>query len=563
MNVTLRIFILLILASLIAKSEGVYKKTISFEWDPVPGAAKYEVKFINYKNGEPVITSQFTESNTYYGSIPPGKYKMSLRSLDNRNVPGVWSEEVEFPVLLDKVKMIEPKEDHFEASSNNEESETVSFSWENVLGADFYQLTIIDSDSNQVLFKEVINALETKVNLPIGINYLWSLTALDNSGLTSDSETTGNLILYGQKLSKPKIETPENQFVRELKWQDSPNTLSYQVELQKYNPKNKKWEFKVLEKSYQGNKIVFDDKWPGGQYRILLKAKGKYRPDSDKAVLLFLVKHGDRSESAEYTYVLRKSVDRVNGYYGTASWFLSLVNYTSSYKGLNPKYNVFGGTGRLGYGWFKENTPVGYYGYWDISGFLKDDSYQRSFIYHSLSGTIIYRKTIRNVDEFRVNSGLFYKEIPQTMADLDEITTYFKNNNRSINGFKGTSNQIVSMVGPQMGLEYWFSLTPKLGFQVNAQWYYATQAVKLPKNGKDFKASISNQYGIMGSYKVSQKFTGLLGLTYKKDQALYKDDSTSEGKFQLSSADALYDSNTDVSTSVSGFYFSLFAEYAF
>lgn len=559
----MRLVTFILLISNFLWAQDVYKKTISFDWDQVPGAVKYEVKFINYKNGTPIVTSQFTNTNSYYGSIPPGYYKMSLRSLDKRNVPGVWSEEIEFPVLLDKVKVSAPAKEEVTILSKNDDYEEVDFVWSPVLGADKYHLTIKDIESNKVLFENYFAELGAKVNLPTGSKYSWTILALDNADLKSDTETTGELTVYGKKLKKPEIATPDTQFVREIKWKENPFALTYLVELQKYNPTSKKWEKKVEEKAFKGQKVTFDDKWPGGNYRIILQSKGNLRPDSDKAVMNFKVKTGDRSIAAEYTYVLRKSIDRINGFYANASWLLSMVNYSSSYKGLNPKYNVFGGTGRFGMGWFRENNPIGYYANWDISGFLKDESYGRSFIYHSMSGSVIYRKSVRNTDEFRVNSGIFYKEIPQTIADLDEIANYFVANNRSINGFKGTSNQVISMAGPQVGMEYWFSLTPKIGFQLNAQWFYSMMAVKLPNNGKSFKPTLSDQYGVMGSYKVNNKFTGLVGLAYKKDQAAYKDESTSGGKFQLGSADALYDSNTEVSTNVNGFYFSMFAEYAF
>lgn len=559
----LRILFFLFLTTSILWAQEVYKKTISFDWDPVPGAVKYEVRFINYKNGTPIATSQFTTTNSYYGSIPPGYYKMSLRSLDKRDVPGVWSAEVEFPVLLDKVKVSSPSKENYTLKSMNEDYQEIEFAWSPVLGADKYHLLVKDNETDKVLFENYFAELNTKVNLPVGAKYTWSIQAFDNADLKSDSETLGELTIIGNKLKKPIIDTPETQFVREIKWKEDPYAQSYQVELQKFNPSLKKWEKKVEEKTFKGNKIAFDDKWPGGNYRIVLQAKGNLRPDSDRSQMNFNVKTGDRSIAAEYSYVLRKSIDRINGLYTNASWLLSMINYSSSYKGLNPKYNVFGGTARLGLGWFKENNPIGYYGNWDISGFLKDESYMRSFVYHSLSGSVIYRKSMRTTDEFRISSGLFYKEIPQTIADLDEIANYFVANNRSIYGFKGTSNQVISMAGPHLGVEYWFSLTPKLGFQVNAQWYYSMMAVKLPNNGKNFKPSLSDQYGIMGSYKVNNKFTGLLGLAYKKEQAAYKDESTSGGKFQLGSADALYDSNTDVSTSINGFYLSMFAEYAF
>ncbi len=423
-------------------------------------------------------------------------------------------------------------------------------------------MKIKDADSNTEILEQVISDFKVVVTLPVGKKYVWSMTALDSGNLNSEAETVGEITVIGKKLDKPVIVTPENQFVRDVSWNQDPLAQTYAVELQKYQPASKKWQKVVQDSQFVGNKIVIDSKWPGGNYRVIVQSTGKLRPASDKSVLAFKVKNGDRSPSAEYTYVLRKSIDRINGWYGIASWFVSMINYSSSYKGLNPKYSILGGTGRIGTGWFKEGNPWGFSGTLDISGFLKGDSEKGAFIYNSLYLNSIYRKTVRDTDEFRVRSGIFYKEIPQTLADINEISSYFNSNNRSLNGFKGTSNQNISMLGPHFGLEYWFSLTPKLGLQVNTNWYYSMSAVKLPNNGTGFVPTLSDEYGILGSYKISQKFTGLLGLTYRKDQVKYKDESTTNS-FNLPSANAEYSSNVNVDTSVNGFYFSLFAEYQF
>ncbi|MCK6597880.1 MAG: hypothetical protein L6Q37_05910, partial [Bdellovibrionaceae bacterium] len=194
-------------------SQEVYKKTISFEWDPVPGAVKYEVKFINLKNGSAVETSQFTSTNSYYGAIPPGIYKMTLRSLDKRNVPGVWSPEVEFPVLLDKVKVQVPKEKDMTLQSQNDDYQEIEFAWNSVLGADKYILTIKDQESNKVVYENHFTELFTKVNLPVSQKYIWTLTAQDNANLKSDEEASGDITIFGKKLGVPEVQTPETQFV--------------------------------------------------------------------------------------------------------------------------------------------------------------------------------------------------------------------------------------------------------------------------------------------------------------------------------------------------------------
>lgn len=557
-----KLVIALFLFSTLAIAKDIYKKTISFEWDPVAGAKRYQVQFTNTKNNSEVVTDFFTETNAYTGPIPPGIYKMKLRSLDNRNVPGVWSEEVTFPVLLDRVEVTKPAQNNFEVKSESADTDEVSFEWKEVLGADKYSLKIKDADSNTEILEQTISDFKIVVTLPVGKKYSWSMTALDSGNLNSEAETTGDITVIGKKLDKPTILTPENQFVRDVSWNQDPLAQTYAIELQKYLTPSKKWQKVVQDGQFVGNKIVIDPKWPGGNYRVIVQSTGKLRPNSDKAALIFKIKNGDRSPSAEYTYVLRKSIDRINGWYGIASWFVSMINYSSSYKGLNPKYSILGGTGRIGTGWFKEGTSWGFSGVADISGFLKGDQEKGAFIYNSMYLNAVWRKSVRETDEFRIKTGIFYKEIPQTLADITEISNYFNSNNRSLSGFKGTSNQNISMLGPHFGFEYWFSLTPKLGFQLNSNWFYSMSAVKLPNNGTGFQPTLSDEYGVLGSYKFSQKFTGLLGLTYRKDQVKYKDESTTNA-FNLPSANAEYSSNVNVDTSVNGFYFSLFAEYQF
>lgn len=545
-----------------AVSKEDYKKVISFEWDPVFGAKRYQVQFTNQKNNSELVTDFYTDTNTYTGPIPPGIYKMKLRSLDNRNVPGVWSEEVAFPVLLDKVDVVQPAQKILEQKSLNSETDELSFEWKEVLGADKYSLKIKDAETNTEILEQTVSDFKVVVSLPVGKKYIWSVVALDSADLHSESETSGEITFFGKKLDKPNIITPENEFVRDISWAQEPLVQTYSIELQKYVPSAKKWQRLVQDANFVGSRIVIDPKWPGGNYRVMVQSIAKLRPSSDKSILNFKVKTGDRSPTAEYTYVLKKSIDRINGWYGIASWFVSMINYSSSYKGLNPKYSILGGTGRLGAGWFKEGNPWGFSGVVDISGFLKDEANKSSFIYNSLYIDGIYRTTVRSTDEFRIKSGFFYKEVPQTLADIGEISTYFNSNNRSLTGFKGTNNQNVSMIGPHLGLEYWFSMTPKLGLQINSNWFYSMSAVKLPNNGKGFVPSVSDEYGVLGSYKMTPKFTGLLGLTYKKDQVKYKDESTTTA-FNLPSANTEYSSNNNVDTSVHGFFFSLFAEYQF
>lgn len=158
--------------------------------------------------------------------------------------------------------------------------------------------------------------------------------------------------------------------------------------------------------------------------------------------------------------------------------------------------------------------------------------------YSSAEMNGIYRYVVGDLGEARVIGGLYYKEIPQL------IGTPVVGGNGTVDTFSQ-----ISVLGPHVGGEYWHSLSPKLGFQVNANIYYNLVTLKTP-NGNSADPRMSYQMGLMGSYRFTNRFTGLMGLTQKMDQVAYK----------ASTSGTTGDTNT---TQITGQYLSFFAEYGF
>jgi hypothetical protein len=309
----------------------------------------------------------------------------------------------------------------------------------------------------------------------------------------------------GRTLETPKINKPENGFVREVKWAPSDFADHYAYSLTRYNPKTKTWEKISADAEFKKNTLDFDPKWPGGKYRLALKAKGPLRNSSEKSEVEFSVVNGNRSPAAEEVATTRESIERVSGWYSIASYLITMVQY----HGINNENNSFlnysaiGGTGRLGLGYLSPTTPWGFVTIADLSGFTIDGGGNYTFASLEMNG--IHRKTLGERGELRQQLGVFYKELPETVGKSSTAITEMN---------------LLKTAGPHYGVEYWYAMTPKLGLQANAHVYGNFIKVKTP-SGENIVPTVSAQAGLLGSYRLKRNLTGLIGYAFRHDEVNY------------------------------------------
>ena len=513
-----------------------YRRLVNFEWEAIEGAKHYEVELQQIKDEDKGKTFNFkVKVADWNGRLTPGKYIMRLRSFDYRGVPGDWSPPSDFNVGLDPVKIESPVADA-KIKSNDAEQVAMDFKWAAVGGAESYHF-ILTSEDGKTTVDEWVKEPKFNTKVPVAQNYTWKVSAKSPEGIESEATSVAQFSLLGKPLEKPEIIKPENEFVRQLTWKRPDNVKTFDVYVMKQNVETKKWEkFQVFE-NYADDTLAFDDTWPGGKYQLAIKAKSDMRPDSPIINHGFSVRSGDRSPAAEYTALVRKSIERVSGWYGIASYLMTQMKFS----GANPEknsvvsYDAIGGTGRMGAGWFDSSKSWGFLGILDMSGFTFQGSTQT---FASLEANAVYRYSLGDRGEVRLQMGPFYKELPETIGDI------FTNN------FEYST---VSAVGPHVGAEYWYSLTPKFGLQFNLHLYMPLMKVSTP-NGQAIDPTLSTQIGFMGSYRFTSTFTGLAGYTRREDNVAYKavSDTTTFAE----------DGDINKSTIV-GNYLNFFAEWSF
>jgi hypothetical protein len=505
------------------------RRLTNFEWDPMPGAKSYEIE-IKPKKGDAKAFLFNVTTTAWNGELKPGKYTMRLRSKDHRGVPGEWSAAEEFGVKLQAITPLSPKE-NAEVKTDENSFTNVELKWEESTYAQSYEVTIKD-ESDKVISTAPVTGNKYELKLPVASKFTWTVIGFDEfheKGQTGDGPS--HFTLIGKQLSLPKIKELETPYVREINWEKSEFAEKYEITLKHKDNSTKKWSV-VTKEEVTSPKLDFPASYKGGQYQLRVTALANLRQKSKSHQINFPVAFGDRSPAAELKALSRKSIDRIKGWYFMGSYLITQIQYTAINidHGSGPSTSAFGGTGRLGLGWLDEEGPFGFLGIADLSGFIID---QKNYTYPSMEAHGIARYVAGDLGELRFSGGLYYKEIPEILANAR--TTEF-------------SVEQLAATGIHTGGEYWYSMTSKLGLQLNGRVYYPLSG-KTP-TGEKIIPTMSYQFGFLGSYRLNDKATGLMGYAYRKDVINYKSNNTD-----------IITNFTSNQTSIVGHYLNFFLEW--
>ena len=341
--------------------------------------------------------------------------------------------------------------------------------------------------------------------------------------------------------------------MRELKWSAAEKAELYDVVVAKYNPQSKKWQKFKEYVDYKETNLNFESDWPGGQYRLQVKAKAVARDTSDFSILGFPVRNGNREPAAEYIQTMRKSIDRIDGWFSHASWYASSIALKSQYRDtLAFSTDAVTGTGRVGVGLLRSDSAWGFQFIVDAGGYIFENKVY-NFFGSELSA--IKKQTASDRAEIRYLMGAFTREFPALWTTALSTSTNALSPNSVVRNYSTGG-----VVGIHGGIEYWYSLTPKIGFQANAHLYIPMSDTKLPNGGRYYGGDFNYSIGVLGSYRYSSRLTGLMGINLRDESFTYTDNSDPTG---WNSGILAGRSTTKVKTSVSGVYLNLIAEYSF
>lgn len=481
-----------------------HRRQVEVEFEEIPDATRYEIKVTRVKdggrNGKPIVFK--TRKPVWNAEIAPGLYLLQLRSFDDRDVPGDWSDPFEYWVKLPAPKPVSPVAGILVKSKDEKEAD-VQFRWESVPGAEKYRVEIMSEDEGvrRELFSD---GPSVTAELPVAQMYRWRVFARLKEEVDGETpESTSEFTLLGAPLDKPDIEDPLTKVVQELKWKPvdyaEKYIYTYSVEIPggKWQPVGKPVE------TNQPN-APFDISQPTGRYRIAVQAQSAKRQNSKINTVEFDVMGGLREPAAIEAAVLKESLVKPTNFYAIASYLVTQVTYSARLFDLNTgsSFEALSGTGRIGIGYQQPMKPFGYFGIVDLGG-INIANQNFTFASAELHGT--YKLNWSGRGQFLAGAGLFYKELPILRGSA---TT----------GFEGVGK--VPLIGPHAGAQYWLPLNVKLGLQFNARLYYGMMGTA--DVGGAVEPSLSYQYGLLGSYRLSPQTMGYAGYAYRMDHADFK-----------------------------------------
>lgn len=517
-------------------AEPKVRRNVEIEFETVDGASLYEVQVIR-KDDRSRKPLRFKIANPFWqANIRPGLYEMQVRAYDDRNVPGDWSPPADLQVRLPAIIVKSPPPEATVQAKNSREQE-VELEWEPIPGAKSYKVTIQGENQSFKIEKEVQEPrLETSV--PSGHLVQWNVVAVDDKGEVGEQSTEPyKFQLIGPPIEKPALNKPISRFVREVEWKAPEHATHYSYSLTYYNAKNKKWQPVATQSSHKENKIKMDVTKPSGRYRLAVQAHGDYRNPSPQSQMDFLMQGGFKDEEEFENAILRDSVAKPTNFYAIASYLLTEVNYIygNADGGTQATFSAIGGTGRIGIGYQEPRSAWGGFVIVDYSGFIIQG---QNFRFASAEAHVTKKLEFGQGGLILFGTGLFSKELP--IVD-----------GTPVDGFTGVGS--VRGTGPHAGFSYWHPLTDRLGLQFNARGYYTLFGSA--SGGRKSEASLSMQYGLLGSYRLSRYWVGYAGYAYRKDEANFATEAGSPTSFATP--------GSLNSISLEGHYLNLILEWSF
>jgi hypothetical protein len=263
------------------------ERRIDLNWDPIEGAKSYEIELFELTKDGEINLGIFSSSGSLWGKdVKPGRYKVRLRALDRRDVPGEWSEPIPVEVKFEKVQTLRPYE------AENVSEEEVVFQWNKISGARKYQIIIMDSEK-KVVTNEVILKTEWRRRLGRLGNYNWTVLALrdDEAASKVDEVSEGQwkiLTRVGGQLEAPEVELKVGPEIIGF-WDKVEHAVEYELSL--YPPEES--SLKPVRQILKKNEFrLKPSQLAPGITTVYITAKAPLYKDSKRATLKIAQENG-------------------------------------------------------------------------------------------------------------------------------------------------------------------------------------------------------------------------------------------------------------------------------
>jgi hypothetical protein len=476
------------------------EREVHLEWEKDDEASFYELEIGSKGSTKAGTVIRNLVAPEWTGKLAPGKYWMKVRGRDERDLAGDWSQTLDFQVKLGFAEATAPAQG--ETVKATESSHNLTLEWKPVAGAQAYSVVVLD-DKNGVVETKKTKMLKMTLNVASAAKYSWFVQAVDETGYSGERPPSMNEVtVMGEAPTTPTLRQPESKFVRRIEFDRPKEAAEVKVTITRFDPEKKDWVTLAEHSLKKANFVPLLSKWPGGRYQVSAVGVTPYRPNSQPSEINFEVAQGARSVAAENRALIRKSIERTDGWFGTASYAISQISYGATVveENSSTSLNALTGSALVGAGKFWTDSPLGAFGSLDFGGISVGGTNTTFF---GLEGSGLYRIRTGHSGDFRLKAGLFWRQIPQIVGLRPSVEV-----------------ETFATMGPALGAEYWHSLTPKLCLQGSLDLKYVVGAKSA--TGQQVENTPNYSLGLMGGYRLKPNMTGLLGYTYRAETYQFK-----------------------------------------
>ena len=296
---------------------------IDIEFDAIENAQYYEIELAEKIDTQKFIIGTFkTENPAWNKKVQPGNYFIRIRSIDKRNAPGPWSEDIFIPIKLPEVKILFPLHEAIIETDENESSHKINFEWLPVKGAKLYQVIVYDN-------KEIIlyNELTDKTNFQVLLNKRSEYSFEVIPMIEKDENITKKLNLYKFKLTYGKIPAPKPEIKNTpnslaISWDETIKDATYSLNIFKITENQE--EKPVTKKELTATEFIINKKnISEGTYKLTLVAnKDGYLPSTTSQIVYEYEKNEIKIIVEKYTGIFDEEKRKVlnNALYGFLSY---------------------------------------------------------------------------------------------------------------------------------------------------------------------------------------------------------------------------------------------------
>ena len=167
----------LLLLSPFAVSSEIYQRDVEMAWEAVDQAVGYDVEVTRIKeNGDRILPAVYSVGTpAWKARLRIGLYELRIRSRDDRNVPGDWSDPLEITVNFTALTPLTPSNGQA-LKTQNTDRDLVRFQWQPVPEAESYVIHVMTREGVTIVSQQVEQS-EAELELPVGQNFQWWVQA--------------------------------------------------------------------------------------------------------------------------------------------------------------------------------------------------------------------------------------------------------------------------------------------------------------------------------------------------------------------------------------------------